>query len=78
MQRFLDGLLHNLSKFFRSTPQLSQKLQFNAFFRSFYFQIEVAPCDKKGREYNEADDKFVDSPEELIGKDVSFARVWIQ
>jgi hypothetical protein len=35
----------------------------------------VAPCDKKGREYNEADDKFVDSPEELIGKDVSFARV---
>jgi kinesin family protein 1 len=48
------------------------------FFVLFVLQIEVAPCDKKGREYNEADDKFVDSPEELIGKDVSFARVWKQ
>jgi len=34
--------------------------------------IEVAPCNKKGREYTEKDDKFVDSPDELIGKDVHF------
>ena len=27
--------------------------------------IEVAPCDEKGREFTEADDKFVDSPEDL-------------
>ena len=24
--------------------------------------MEVAPCDSKGKEYTEADDKFVDSP----------------
>ena len=36
------------------------------------FQLEVAPCNKKGREYTEADDKFVDSPDELVGKDVHF------
>ena len=35
-------------------------------------QLEVAPCNKKGREYTEADDKFVDSPDELVGKDVHF------
>jgi len=34
--------------------------------------LEVAPCNKKGREYTEADDKFVDSPDELVGKDVHF------
>lgn len=34
--------------------------------------IEVAPCDEKGREYNESDDMFVDSPEDLVGKDVNF------
>ena len=34
--------------------------------------VEVAPCDEKGREYTEADDKFVDSPDDLVGKDVSF------
>ena len=40
---------------------------------SFLFvKIEVAPCNKKGREYTEKDDKFVDSPDELIGKDVHF------
>ena len=32
----------------------------------------MAPCNKKGREYTEKDDKFVDSPDELIGKDVHF------
>ena len=37
-----------------------------------FVQIEVAPCNKKGREYTEKDDKFVDSPDELIGKDVHF------
>lgn len=35
-------------------------------------QIEVAPCDSNGKEYTESDDKFVDSPDELIGKDVNF------
>ena len=25
-------------------------------------QVEVAPCDSKGKEYTEADDKFVDTP----------------
>ena len=35
-------------------------------------QIEVAPCNKKGKEYTEKDDKFVDSPDELIGKDLHF------
>jgi len=34
--------------------------------------IEVAPCNKKGKEYTEKDDKFVDSPDELIGKDLHF------
>jgi len=34
--------------------------------------LEVAPCNKKGREYTETDDKFVDSPDELVGKDVHF------
>ena len=36
------------------------------------YQIEVAPCNKKGKEYTEKDDKFVDSPDELIGKDLHF------
>nr|XP_040578221.1 kinesin-like protein KIF28P isoform X1 [Lepeophtheirus salmonis]XP_040578231.1 kinesin-like protein KIF28P isoform X1 [Lepeophtheirus salmonis]XP_040578235.1 kinesin-like protein KIF28P isoform X1 [Lepeophtheirus salmonis] len=34
--------------------------------------IEVAPCDSNGKEYSEDDDKFVDSPEELIGKEINF------
>jgi len=32
----------------------------------------VAPCNSKGVEYTEKDDMFVDSPEELIGKEVNF------
>ena len=32
----------------------------------------MAPCNKKGKEYTEKDDKFVDSPDELIGKDLHF------
>jgi len=35
--------------------------------------VEVAPCDDKGREYNESDDMFVDSPDDLVGKNVNFA-----
>ena len=35
-------------------------------------QIEVAPCNAKGKEYTEADDKFVDAPDELVGKEVNF------
>ena len=36
------------------------------------FQVEVAPCNAKGKEYTEADDKFVDAPDELVGKEVNF------
>ena len=32
----------------------------------------MAPCDSKGREYTEADDLFVDDPEELVGKELNF------
>lgn len=32
----------------------------------------MAPCDSKGKEYTEADDKFVDSPDDLVGKEVNF------
>ena len=35
--------------------------------------MEVAPCDSKGREYTEKDDMFVDSPDELVGKEVNFS-----
>ena len=34
--------------------------------------LEVCPCDAKGREYTEKDDMFVDSPDELVGKDLNF------
>ena len=33
----------------------------------------MAPCDSKGREYTEKDDMFVDSPDELVGKEVNFS-----
>ena len=36
------------------------------------FQIEVAPCNSKGREYTEKDDMFVDTPDELVGKEINF------
>ncbi|XP_013392684.1 kinesin-like protein KIF28P [Lingula anatina] len=36
------------------------------------FNLEVVPCNKKGKEYTEADDVFVDDPEELVGKDLHF------
>ena len=39
----------------------------------FVTQLEVAPCDSKGREYTEKDDMFVDSPDELVGKEVNFS-----
>ena len=34
--------------------------------------VEIAPCNDKGREYTEADDMFVDSPEDLVKKNVNF------
>ncbi|XP_037069265.1 kinesin-like protein KIF28P isoform X2 [Pollicipes pollicipes] len=34
--------------------------------------IEVIPCAANGKEYKEEDDRFVDSPDMLIGKDVNF------
>ena len=37
-----------------------------------FWQVEVAPCNAKGKEYTEADDKFVDAPDELVGKEVNF------
>ncbi|CAH1773103.1 unnamed protein product [Owenia fusiformis] len=34
--------------------------------------FEIRPCDKKGKEYTEADDIFVDDPKALVGRDVYF------
>ncbi|XP_076455652.1 kinesin-like protein KIF28 isoform X2 [Babylonia areolata] len=34
--------------------------------------VEIVPSDEKGKEYTDDDDKFVDDPEELLGKNVSF------
>jgi len=34
--------------------------------------IEVVPCDAKGKEYGEKDDQFVDDPAKLNGKPVNF------
>lgn len=34
--------------------------------------VEVVPCDANGKDYTEADDKFVDPPDELLGTDVYF------
>lgn len=32
----------------------------------------MTPCDEKGKEYTEMDDMYVDSPEELIGRQLNF------
>lgn len=37
-----------------------------------FLNVEVVPCSSSGREYTEADDMFLDSPLELLGKDVHF------
>ncbi|KAL5010885.1 hypothetical protein ScPMuIL_013190 [Solemya velum] len=34
--------------------------------------VEAIPCDGKGKEYTEADDIFVESPEDLVNKDINF------
>uniref|UniRef100_A0A2P2I1T5 Kinesin-like protein 6 n=1 Tax=Hirondellea gigas TaxID=1518452 RepID=A0A2P2I1T5_9CRUS len=34
--------------------------------------VEIMPCDAKGKEFVEEDDVFVDHPEELIGEDLHF------
>ncbi|XP_069953210.1 kinesin-like protein KIF28 [Cherax quadricarinatus] len=34
--------------------------------------LELHPCDVKGKEYTEADDKFVDSPSDLVGTAFNF------
>lgn len=34
--------------------------------------IEIVPCSQNGKEFAELDDTFVDSPSELIGKDLHF------
>lgn len=34
--------------------------------------IEIVPCTSDGRELSELDDAYVDTPSELIGKDVCF------
>ncbi|XP_064610663.1 kinesin-like protein KIF28 isoform X2 [Liolophura sinensis] len=33
---------------------------------------EIIPCNKKGKEYTEADDVFVEKPEDQIGKEIHF------
>ena len=34
--------------------------------------LQIVPCNKKGKEYTENDDIWVDNPAELIGKDLHF------
>lgn len=34
--------------------------------------VEAIPCDEKGKEYTDADDMFVDDPEQLQGKNLQF------
>lgn len=34
--------------------------------------VMVVPCDPKGKEYTEKDDKFVENPDVLLGKDIDF------
>lgn len=34
--------------------------------------VEIIPCNAAGKEYSEQDDVFVDSPSELLGKDLFF------
>lgn len=34
--------------------------------------VEIVPCSAESREYSEHDDAFVDSPSELIGKNIYF------
>lgn len=35
-------------------------------------QVEIIPCSDKGKEFTDADDVFVEDPEQLRGKNVSF------
>ena len=32
----------------------------------------MIPCDPKGKEYTEKDDKFVENPDQLVGRDIDF------
>ena len=34
--------------------------------------MECVPCDKKGKEYSEKDDMWVDSPKQLEGSPLNF------
>ena len=34
--------------------------------------VEIVPCDSKGRELCESDDIFVEDPKELIGRGMNF------
>ena len=34
--------------------------------------IAIMPCNKKGKEYSEKDDVWVDDPAELVGRDLFF------
>lgn len=34
--------------------------------------VEVVPCSPEGKEYTEQDDMFVDTPDELVGRNISF------
>ena len=34
--------------------------------------VEVVPCDEVGNEYDERDDVYVDSPQELLGRSIHF------
>ena len=36
--------------------------------------VEVVPCDEVGNEYDERDDVYVDSPQELLGRSIHFVQ----
>ena len=34
--------------------------------------MAYVPCDAKGKEFSEKDDKFVENPDSLVGRDIDF------
>ena len=34
--------------------------------------FQIVPCNKKGKEYTENDDIWVDNPKDMVGKDLYF------
>lgn len=34
--------------------------------------MDISPCDKKGKEFTDSDDQFVEDPKQLIGRNLSY------